>query len=114
VRLSIRGRERGKQVAVHTHFNHPKEFTWVSREAAQKLFMEGVVVRNQSVLLRGVNDNLETMSALIRELADDNIQPASPARLYPPHSLLTWNSTTYTNVTWSQASKISVPRFKLS
>lgn len=69
----------GKQLAVHTHFNHPREFSWVSREAAQKLFAEGVVVRNQSVLLRGVNDDLETMSALIRELADNNIQPVSPS-----------------------------------
>jgi len=47
----------------------------VTREAAQKLFQNGVVVRNQSVLLRGVNDNVQTMSALIRELADSNIQP---------------------------------------
>ena len=72
----------GKQVAVHTHFNHPREFSWVSREAAQKLFVNGVVVRNQSVLLRGVNDDLKTMSALIRELADNNIQPVSPP--FPP------------------------------
>jgi lysine 2,3-aminomutase len=34
-----------------------------------------VTVRNQSVLLRGVNDDLKTMSALIRGLADINIQP---------------------------------------
>jgi lysine 2,3-aminomutase len=75
VRLSNRGRALGKQVALHTHFNHPQEITWVTREAAQKLFQNGVVVRNQSVLLRGVNDNVQTMSALIRELADSNIQP---------------------------------------
>lgn len=82
IRLSKKGKEMGKQVAVHTHFNHPREFSWVSREAAQKLFVNGVVVRNQSVLLRGVNDDLKTMSALIRELADNNIQPVSPP--FPP------------------------------
>jgi len=77
IRLTKMGRERGKQVAMHTHFNHPNEFSWVSREAAQKLFANGVTVRNQSVLLRGVNDDIDTMKALIRELADNNIQPVS-------------------------------------
>jgi len=77
VRLSERGRERGKQVALHTHFNHEREFTWVTREAAAKLMRRGVVVRNQSVLLRGVNDDVKSMGNLIRELADCNIQPVS-------------------------------------
>lgn len=49
--------------------------SWVTREAAQRLFENGVTVRNQSVLLRGVNDDVETMSNLIRELADMNVQP---------------------------------------
>lgn len=75
IALVKRGRECGKHIALHTHFNHPSEFSWVSREAAQKLFANGVIVRNQSVLLKGVNDSVETMGALIRELADNNIQP---------------------------------------
>lgn len=77
IRLAKLGRERGKQVAMHTHFNHPNEFSWVSREAAQKLYANGVTVRNQSVLLKGVNDDVDTMKALIRELADNNIQPVN-------------------------------------
>jgi len=75
IRISELGRQMGKAVAVHTHFNHPREITWVTRQAAQKLFENGVTVRNQSVLLRGVNDDVETMGSLIRELADNNIQP---------------------------------------
>ena len=75
IRLVKRGREVGKHVALHTHFNHPNEFSWVTREAAQKLFENGVTVRNQSVLLKGVNDDVETMGNLIRVLADNNIQP---------------------------------------
>lgn len=75
VRLSELGRKQGKQVAMHTHFNHPNEITWVTQVAARYLFERGVTVRNQSVLLKGVNDDLETMSALIRQLADLNIQP---------------------------------------
>lgn len=82
--MSDRGKERGKQVALHTHFNNVNEMSWVTREAAQKLFERGVVVRNQSVLLRGVNDDVESMGSLIRELADLNIQPVRfPSFIYP-------------------------------
>ena len=85
IALTKRGRECGKAVALHTHFNHPNEFSWVSREACQKLHANGVTVRNQSVLLKGVNDTVETMGALIRELADNNIIPVSiPISSLPP------------------------------
>ncbi|EAQ90911.1 hypothetical protein CHGG_02846 [Chaetomium globosum CBS 148.51] len=75
VRVSDRARRAGKAVAWHTHFNHPSEISWVTEAAAQRLFEEGVMVRNQSVLLRGVNDDVETMGALIRGLANNNIFP---------------------------------------
>jgi len=75
IALSDRGKEMGKQVAMHTHFNHPNEITFATRLAAASLFRRGVMVRNQSVLLRGVNDNVATMSKLIRSLADLNIHP---------------------------------------
>jgi len=73
--LSNKGRSMGKQVALHTHFNHPNEVTWATELAARYLFERGVTVRNQTVLLRGVNDDLQTMAMLIRKLADLNIQP---------------------------------------
>lgn len=75
VELSSKGRSMGKQIAMHTHFNHPHEITWVTELAARYLFQQGVTVRNQTVLLKGVNDNMQTMSKLIRRLADINIQP---------------------------------------
>lgn len=75
VDMSRRGRELGKSVALHTHFNHPNEITWVTALAARHLFNESVIVRNQTVLLRGVNDNITTMSKLIRDLADLNVEP---------------------------------------
>lgn len=77
ISLSRNARKMGKSVALHTHFNHPREMSWVSRLAAQKLYEEGVTVRNQTVLLRGVNDNVKTMKSLIRTLADNNITPVS-------------------------------------
>ena len=68
-------RELGKALALHTHFNHPREISAVTRQAMRILFQNGLRVRNQSVLLRGVNDSTETMAALIRELGDMNIDP---------------------------------------
>ncbi|ROW18175.1 hypothetical protein VPNG_00041 [Cytospora leucostoma] len=73
--VSRKAKFSGKSVALHTHFNHPNEFSWITGEAAQRLVEADVTIRNQSVLLRGVNDNAETMSKLIRSLADNRITP---------------------------------------
>ncbi len=75
VHLSDRGREMGKEVCLHTHFNHPNEITAISAEALGELFSRGVKVRNQSVLVRGVNDDPEVMTNLIRRLSYVNVQP---------------------------------------
>ncbi|KAA8564691.1 hypothetical protein EYC84_011593 [Monilinia fructicola] len=75
IRLSKLAKEAGKSMAIHTHFNHPRELTWISRMALQKLHVNNVTVRNQTVLLRGVNDDVATMSELIKKVADNNIIP---------------------------------------
>ena len=75
IELSNLGRKIGKSVALHTHFNHPNEITWITSQAAQKFFENGVTVRNQTVLLKGVNNDLATMQRLIHKLAELNIQP---------------------------------------
>ncbi|KZL81021.1 l-lysine -aminomutase [Colletotrichum incanum] len=75
IAVSDKAKKARKAVALHTHFNHPSEISWVTEEACQKLNEAGVVVRNQTVLLRGVNDDVETMSTLIRKLANNNIVP---------------------------------------
>ena len=77
IHVTNMGRKLCKSVALHTHFNHPNEITWITRLAAQKLFQQGVTVRNQTVLLRGVNNDLKTMQRLIKELADMNVTPVS-------------------------------------
>ncbi|KAK3330414.1 hypothetical protein B0H66DRAFT_61239 [Apodospora peruviana] len=73
--ISNKAKKAGKAMAWHTHFNHPGEISWISSDASQKLFEAGVMVRNQTVLLRGINDDVATMSNLIRQLADNNITP---------------------------------------
>ena len=69
------GRSLGKEVAFHTHFNSPKEITGFSREAIQRFFDAGIIVRNQSVLLRGVNDTAENMRLLVKRLGHINVHP---------------------------------------
>ncbi|KAI1365006.1 L-lysine-aminomutase [Xylaria arbuscula] len=73
--IADKARKANKHFAVHTHFNHPNEITWLTEKASRKLHQAGVTVRNQSVLLRGINDDVDTMSSLIQKLASMNIQP---------------------------------------
>ena len=69
------GRELGKEVCFHTHFNHAKEITSISQKAINRLFSEGIIVRNQSVLIRGVNDTNESMGNLVKRLSYINAHP---------------------------------------
>jgi lysine 2,3-aminomutase len=64
-----------KDVCLHTHFNHPHEITPLVERAMRRLHEEGVFVRNQSVLLRGVNDDTATLTALIKGLSRINVHP---------------------------------------
>jgi lysine 2,3-aminomutase len=58
-----------------THFNHPKELTPLAREACARLTDHGIPVMNQTVLLRGVNDDASTLEALFRGLVRTRVRP---------------------------------------
>jgi lysine 2,3-aminomutase len=73
--LAKKGRQMGKEVCLHTHFNTTNEITETTKQAMDLLFREGLKVRNQTVLIRGVNDTVEEMQGLMRQLAFLNIQP---------------------------------------
>ncbi|MDJ0702098.1 MAG: arginine 2,3-aminomutase [Leptolyngbyaceae cyanobacterium MO_188.B28] len=60
---------------LNTHFNHPKEITSEAAEACDRLLRHGVVVQNQTVLLKGVNDDLETMRSLLTGLLKIRVRP---------------------------------------
>ncbi|MCA9615918.1 MAG: KamA family radical SAM protein, partial [Myxococcales bacterium] len=62
-------------VWVMTHFNHPKELAPASTEALARLVDHGLPVMNQSVLLRGVNDDPDTLEALFRGLVRRRVRP---------------------------------------
>jgi lysine 2,3-aminomutase len=59
----------------NTQFNHPKEITPESGRACEMLLEAGIPVSNQSVLLRGVNDNYETMRDLDQGLQRISVRP---------------------------------------
>ncbi|KJZ76983.1 hypothetical protein HIM_03860 [Hirsutella minnesotensis 3608] len=75
IRLEKKARKMGKHVCVHTHFNSVNEISWITRKGAQRLYEAGVTVRNQTVLLNGVNNTAEKMYRLVHALGDINIQP---------------------------------------
>jgi len=60
---------------VNTHFNHPHEITPEAAQACDKLLRAGIPVNNQSVLLRGVNDTVETQLKLCHELLRIKVRP---------------------------------------
>lgn len=70
-----RGRKLRKEVCIHTHFNHPNEVTGITEDALGRLFERGITVRNQTVLLAGVNDDAATMTELVRRLSYLNVHP---------------------------------------
>lgn len=64
-----------KQIYISTQFNHPNELSELSVAAIHCLQKQGVIVKNQSVLLRGVNDSADTLTALFRMLTKAGIVP---------------------------------------
>ena len=72
-RIVEKGRKLHKEVVLHTHFNHPNEITGITEDAMNKLMERGIIVRNQSVLQRGVNDTPETMTMLVKRMGHLNI-----------------------------------------
>jgi lysine 2,3-aminomutase len=74
-RVVEKGRRLHKDVVLHTHFNHPGEITGITEAAMGRVFERGIVVRNQTVLIRGVNDSVEAMTLLVKRLGHVNVHP---------------------------------------
>ncbi|MFZ2949781.1 MAG: KamA family radical SAM protein [Desulfuromonadaceae bacterium] len=60
---------------INTHFNHPDEITAVSGAACARLADAGIPLGNQTVLLKGVNDSVETMRSLMTGLLAIRVRP---------------------------------------
>lgn len=64
-----------KPLTIIAHYNHVDELTKISLEASEKILSAGIGIKNQSVLLRGVNDSVEELCNLFWELTRNSIQP---------------------------------------
>lgn len=62
-------------VWVMTHFNHPKELAPAAVRALERLVDAGFPVMNQTVLLRGINDDPDVLAALFRGLVRARARP---------------------------------------
>ena len=65
----------GKTTFAVIHANHPRELSASARAACARLTGAGISLLSQSVLLKGVNDNIETLESLMRALAEAGVKP---------------------------------------
>ncbi|AAO26765.1 putative aminomutase [Buchnera aphidicola str. Bp (Baizongia pistaciae)] len=90
------------KILIVTHINHAQEINHELQYNINKLHKLGITLLNQSVLLRGINDNAKILSQLSNKLFDINILP------YYLHILDKVKSTTHFYVSEKQASIIVV------
>ncbi len=67
--------KRHKPIWFMAHFNHPKELTSVTLKKIEALIDAGIPVLNQSVLLRGINDDVEVLARLFETLVRNRVKP---------------------------------------
>ncbi|HUH50174.1 MAG TPA: lysine-2,3-aminomutase-like protein [Mycoplana sp.] len=65
----------GKATYVALHANHQKELTAEARAACARVIDAGIAMISQTVLLKGINDDAETLAALMRAFVENRIQP---------------------------------------
>jgi lysine 2,3-aminomutase len=65
----------GKAVYVALHANHARELTSEARDACARIVDAGIPMLGQTVLLKGVNDDPETLTALMRAMVETRIKP---------------------------------------
>jgi len=65
----------GKATYVVLHANHPRELTAAACAACARIIDAGIPMLSQTVLLRGVNDDAETLGALMRALVESRVKP---------------------------------------
>ena len=65
----------GATTYVALHANHPRELTAPVRAACARIVDAGIPMVSQSVLLRGVNDDAQTLEALMRAFVECRIKP---------------------------------------
>lgn len=64
-----------RSVIIVTHVNHPKEITPLFIKAAERIGNVGIMLLNQSVLLKGVNDSVDILCDLFMGLTECGVKP---------------------------------------
>lgn len=64
-----------RRIYLMAHFNHPRELTEQAIEALTRIQEAGVCIMNQTPIIRGVNDNAETLSELLNTLSFIGVAP---------------------------------------
>ena len=72
---TLLARPRRYRMQIVTHFNHPRELTREAVSVLERMVQMGLSVLNQSVLLRGVNDQVDTLAALFQKLYFSGVLP---------------------------------------
>ncbi|MBF0110668.1 MAG: KamA family radical SAM protein [Magnetococcales bacterium] len=64
-----------KRIYLTVHFDHPRELTSVSVAALDLLMRSGVILVNQTPLIRGINDDADVLERLFRQLSFIGVAP---------------------------------------
>ncbi|MDI2089890.1 lysine-2,3-aminomutase-like protein [Commensalibacter oyaizuii] len=71
----VKSLDSKKALWVVVHANHAKEFTPTAHQAIQKLLMRGIPLLSQSVLLKNINDTVDSLENLLRSFVEWRIKP---------------------------------------
>jgi lysine 2,3-aminomutase len=64
-----------RPLVIVTHVNHPKEITPEFKKAVDRTNNAGIMMLDQSVLLKGINDDLDTLKSLFYGLLEAGVKP---------------------------------------
>ena len=64
-----------RPLSIITHVNHPNEITPQFKRAVDRILCSGIPMFDQSVLLKGINDNHETLQELFYRLMESGVKP---------------------------------------
>ena len=66
---------KDRRLYVVTHFNHPVAINEKSIDAVDRLINANIIINNQTVLMKGVNDNSDTLAKLMKKLVSIGVNP---------------------------------------
>ena len=109
---------RYRPLWLNTQFNHPREVTPEAAQACEKLLLAGIPVSNQSVLLKGVNDDYSTMRDLLYDLQKISVRPyylfqCDPVKGTDHFRVEIWKGMEIMEKLWSHLSGLCLPRYVL-